>query len=195
MKRVIAFWTSIAVALGLVLTACAYGASSGNNGSDNQQPAPKSSFCVPESGSCGTPAPSQPVASADARPIKNPTCELTYDIPRLVPDGMRGFFTIRCKILPTVMLVTAKLQTKNSAGNWVDEGQIFVYNYPNPQHPLFIDTPRGFEWFAHCPKGTNDVWRLDGHWSGLKGNGLPFPNEAEGDTPADWHSDEVTVHC
>lgn len=193
MKRVIAFWAAIAVALGLVLTACGSLGSSG--GTDNQQPAPKSSFCVPESGNCGTPQPTAPVQSADARPVQNPTCELTYDVPRLVPDGIRGFFTIRCKILPTIMLVTAKVQFKNSAGNWVDQGQLFVYNYPDPHRPLFINTPRGFEWFESCLKGTNDEWRLAGHWSGLKGDGTPFPNVAEGDTPADWASDTVTIRC
>ena len=196
MKRVIAFWAVIAVALGLVLTACGSGGISINSGPQQTQPGPApatSQECGFTWDSCGPSAPpTKPVSSVDAAPRGIPACELTYDVPRLVPDGVRGFFTIKCQILPVFMLVTSKLQIKNSAGNWVDEGEFQVYNYPDHLRPLYVGVPRGFEWFTKCVPGE---WRLDGHWNGIKADGTAFPDPATNDTPNDWNSNEVTIKC
>jgi hypothetical protein len=102
--------------------------------------------------------------------------------------NVEGVFIVKCKRTPTLILITARLQILNSAGNWVDESDIYVTHRP----PL-PGIAQGHQIVAACYPGT---WRLEGHWSGVKADGkTPFPNAEDGDTPADWASESVRISC
>lgn len=189
----------LALLLLVPIAACAYGSSSGNN---NPQPAPSSnnnSDCGYTWNPCGgSSSPPAPVQSADAAPIWPGQCKL-YLVPN---DGtgisvknalqIHGQFYVSCNRRPVIMLVTARLESKNSAGNWVDEADILV----DPRLPSQIgpnNYRRDYEVVATCYPGE---WRMEISWSGIKADGKThFPNPADGDGPGDRTTDVHTTRC
>jgi hypothetical protein len=177
------------------VTGCAYGRSSGT-----PAPAPShnNSDCGYSWNPCGNGG--GPVASADAAPQGSASGCFLHVLNGVGIDGhdVVGGFSVVCNARPKLMTILARLQVLNSAGNWVDETGMYVYNAPSagqplpdagvPQHHPVHDS----QLRARCFTGT---WRIEGHWAGVKGNGRPFPNPADGDTPADWSSAPVHFVC
>lgn len=186
----------VAMSAGTILTGCAYG-SGANGGGSGPASAPANPPCLPGDNGyswCSSvpnnQQPTKPIVSADANTINHPECQLDYYTPTLIGGGLivQGVFAIRCTKSPTVILVTARLQYRNTAGNWVDETNLYVTTTP----PL-PGVPQGHQLQAACYPGA---WRLEGHWNGIKSDGkTPFPNPADGDTPNDWVSQTVRFSC
>lgn len=199
MKRMFAL---VAILMTLLLAGCAYGS---GGSSSNHNPAPSAagkqgSDCGYSWNPCGGQSAQRPVASADAAPRGSASgCFLHVLNGVGVRNGsVFGRFSVKCNVSPRLMLIAARLQVLNSAGNWVDAADIYVYNAPTPGHPVPAPGvtqyhPRDSSQLkAECFTGT---WRLEGHWAGVKGNGQPFPNPNDGDTPADWSSAPVKLVC
>ncbi len=173
------------------LTACSYGASVGQSGHASARPTME---CLPNidcPGDRGADNP-PPMASADAYPLHNPI-ECALGIPDL-PVRMKntliveGEFILKCVKSPTLILITARLEYKNSAGNWIDESPLLVVHQAPPpglSKHYFLE--------AACYPGW---WRMEVHWSGVKNDGkTPFPNPADGDTPANNATTPVRIGC
>lgn len=205
-RKVLAISLALAALVGASADKC--DSSSGNSSSGKSKTASKPSMeCLPgidpgcsDSNGGGGGTGGGPVASADAAPLGNPTGCFLHSLDGIGMEGSKvvGNFVITCQAPPVMMLITARLQMKNSAGNWVDETPLYVYHAPAAGQPLpRVGVPQHHpvapgKLTADCVTGT---WRLEGHWSGLKSDGKGFPNPADGDTPADWSSAPAYFKC
>lgn len=179
MKRMFA----LVAILCAVLAGCAYGSSGGDHG--NPQPAPSHN-----SSDCGYSW--NPCATADANPkypLGSNECVIRNVFVGMADSmNVHGTFEVYCKRSPMVILVTARLEFKNSAGSWVDEAPILVsHAIPQPYVAQFHEVGP-----VACYPGW---WRMEIHWSGLKAGGVPFPNPRDGDSPPDRATDPIHLGC
>lgn len=96
--------------------------------------------------------------------------------------------SLLCAVPPHILTMTVRLEFKNAAGNWIDEGPISVLNHPAP-NLIAPMVPKHFHIEAACYSGE---WRTEIYWQGLKRDGQPFPDPGE---PADLSSAPVEVSC